>query len=225
MSEEITKTAQAIEEVAKTSGKAIDSIQNFCSFIAKFTEGSVREACGIFEDKLRYARWQNQLNLMLKAERFLQEKNLQSRIHPLPFKLAVPLLQAASLEDDPYLQEMWAKLLVNSVSGVTKFELQRVYIDILERLAPYDAHILEIIYSIPYEQCLHKAIITTHLPSHIEVEKDENNAPSPSEEACFSLLNLDRLNCIAITRSMGGGQIFSMVNQTLLGRGFIDACA
>ena len=227
MNEEITETSKAIQEVAKTSGKAIDGIREFCGFIAKYTAGSIQEACGIFEDKLKYARWKNQARLMLKAKKFLKEQGLDAPDKSIPFKLAVPLLQAASLEDDDYLQDMWAKLLVNSATKNSNVDLQRMYIDILERLSPFDAKILEKIYSIPYEEAMHKLIIVSWLPERIELDQKKERPskyPQPSEEMKLSLLNLDRLNCLAICISMGGGQIFQAVNQTLLGKNFIAAC-
>lgn len=225
MNEEIIAQSKAIEEVAKTSGKGIDAVKKFCNFIAEYTSGSIREACGIFEDKLKYARWENQARLMRKAKEFLKKNGLDAPNKALPFKLAVPLLQAATLEDNDYLQDMWAKLLVNSTSQNSNFDLQRVYIDILERLSPFDAEILEKIYSIPYKTVLHKQIVTSALPDSVEVPKKElGKAAEPDDSIKISLLNLDRLNCIFIAKSMGGGQLFGIVHQTLLGNNFIEAC-
>jgi len=136
-------------------------------------------------------------------------------------------LQAASLEDDDYLQDMWAKLLVNSATKNSNIELKRMYIDILERLSPFDAKIFEKIYSIPYEETWHKMIIVSWLPERVEVHqkgKERSDYPQPSDEIKLSLLNLDRLNCVAICHSIAGTQLFEAVNLTLLGKKFLDAC-
>jgi hypothetical protein len=227
MNNEITQVSKTIEEVAKTAGKSIDAVKNFCAFISKYTGGSIREAAGIFEDKLRYARWKNQIKLMQKAEKFLKEMGLDKPNKTIQLKFAVPLLQAASLEEDEYLQDMWAKLLVTATTTQSNFEIKRMYIDILENLSSFDAQILEKIYSIPYEKALHKPIITSGLSKDIILpEKAPDKAPDPPDnDIKLSLLNLDRLNCVSIVKSMGGGQIFGLVNQTLLGKNFIDACS
>jgi hypothetical protein len=54
----LNETAKATQEVAKTAGKAIDSVSEFGKFIARFIEGSLEAGVGIFEDKLRYMRWE-----------------------------------------------------------------------------------------------------------------------------------------------------------------------
>lgn len=40
----------------------------------------------------------------------------------------------------------------------------------------------------------------------------------------LSLANLARLGCISIQKSWGGGEIFKLVNPTLLGKSFVEAC-
>ncbi len=226
MSEEINQVSKAVQEVAKTTGKGIDLTSDFCSFISKYISGPLDEAVGIFEDKLKYTRWENQIRLMQKAQKFLAEYDLAEPDKSIPLKFAVPLLQAASLEDDDYLQDMWAKLLVNAAIQNNKFEIRRVYLDVLERISAFDARILKIIYSIPYEQALHKQIITSNLPDSVELmDTDKRNVLSePNDEIKMALLNLDRLNCVSIAKSFEGGQLFDLVNQTLLGMNFINAC-
>jgi hypothetical protein len=229
MSDEIAK---AVQEVAKTSGQAIEAVRGFSGFIAEITKRPMIEAFGIVEDKLKYRRWKNQLSLMVKAQKLLAEKGVSQIPHPIPFKLAIPLLEGASLEDDNYLQDKWAHLLVNAVTAPAEQELRRVYIDILERLTPYEARILDKIYSLPYQVALHQAILTAGLPDHAEFPVHDPqpkgqpaNPAIPSEEVCLALANLDRLDCISISRSWGGGQIFGSANQTLLGSRFLAACS
>ncbi len=225
MTEEIIESSKAIQEVAKTTGIAVTSLKELCAFIAKYTAGSLQQACGIFEDKLKYARWENELKLMLKAGQFLKEQGFDAPNKAIPLKLAVPLLQAASLEDDDYLQDLWAKLLVNSATENSNIDLKSMYIDILEKLTPLDAKILEKIYSLPYEECLHETLLTSRLPDYIEIarKKDERKI-EPSEDVKLSLMNLERLNCIFVGKSIGGGQLFYIIHQTLLGKKFVEAC-
>ena len=226
MNEEISESAKAIKEVAKTSGKALDVGEKFCGFISKHIDGSLQQACGIFEDKLKYMRWENQMKLMLKYQEFLKLHGFEKTpIKPLPLKLAIPLLQAASLEDDDYLQDLWAKLLVNSVAENSGFDLKRMYIDILEKLTSFDVRILERIYSIPFQEALHFGVLTGYLPEDTEVcGRNKEAKKEPSEEVKLSLLNLARLDCIFISRSWGGSQILTRVTHTLLGQKFIEAC-
>ena len=118
-------------------------LEKFGGFIAKYISGSIEQGMGIFEDKLKYMRWERQLRLIDKADEVLKSRGLQKPTRPIPMKLAIPLLEAASLEDDNYIQNLWINLLVNASDAEIGIELKRTYIDILERITPLEAKILE----------------------------------------------------------------------------------
>jgi hypothetical protein len=142
-------------------------------------------------------------------------------------KLAIPLFEAASLEDDDYLQDLWVRLLVNAANADSHINLQRAYIEILEQITPLEALILQRIYSLPYEDIRHHGVELGKLPHEAVAGKDDGKVmelPEPSEEVQLALANLSRLGCISIQRSMGGGEIYKKVNPTLLGKSFIEAC-
>jgi hypothetical protein len=224
--EAIAESARAIQEVARTSGKAIDAVEKLSKFVAKNISSPLEQAIGIVKDKLIYMRWERQLRLMERAEEFMQEVGIDAPTRALQMKLAIPLFQAASLEEDDALQDLWAKLLVNAIDGENGIDLQRAHISILEQLTPLEVRILERIYSIPFEGASHKYIKTFELPEKTAIyDKGESpTAQQPSNQVKLALANLDRLGCLAIVRSLGGGEIYSMVNQTLMGRMFVDAC-
>lgn len=226
MDESVKESAIAVQEVAKASGKAVDGIREFGGFIARFTAGTIEQGVGIFEDKLKYYRWENQVRLMVRANRFLKDNGLTAPTRPIPLKFAIPLLEAASLEDDNYLQDLWTKLLVNAANIDSGVDLRNSYIDILKNLTPLEAHILEKIYSQPYEIMQHNGIVTEDLPDHIKVGEETKimQAKEPKKEIQLALANLSRLGCINPGRTLGGGEIFSIINPTLLGKYFIEAC-
>lgn len=222
----MTEDLKAIEEVAITTSKAIDLTQSFGHFISKYISGSLEQGVGIFEDKLKYTRWERQIRLMKKADEFMKSMGIDKPNNPIELKLAVPLLQAATLEENDYLQDLWAKLLVNSVNDKNKIKLMRSYIDILERLTPLEAKILEEIYSLPFDEIQHKGVNTTYLPEKALIVNDNerSNLILENEEIQLALANLSRLGCITASYSLGGGEIFSSVNPTILGKYFIEAC-
>lgn len=221
----MSEESKAIEEVAKVTGKAIDASVKFGGFISKYIHGSLEQGMGIFEDKLKYARWENQMRLMQRADKYLKNVGINEPNKPIKLKFAVPLLQAASLEDDDYLQDLWAKLLVNSANEKSNVELTRNYIDILERLSPLEAKILEKIYSIPFEAMQHEGVATKNLPETVEIATDDTNKDTiENEELKLALANLSRLGCILLGHTWGGGEVFETVNPTVLGKHFIEAC-
>jgi hypothetical protein len=72
----ISETAKAFQEVAKTTGKAIDAGEKFGGFISSYIAGSIEQGMGIFEDKLKYMRWERQVRLMQRAEQLLKKIGL-----------------------------------------------------------------------------------------------------------------------------------------------------
>lgn len=220
------EASKAVQEVAKATEKAIGAAEKFGSFIARFVAGPLEQGVGIFEDKLKYMRWERQLRLMARATELARQIGAKQPFQPIPLKIAIPLLEAASLEDDDYLQDLWARLLVGAATRSGGATLTRAHVSILEQLSPFEASILQIIYTLPYEEVLHDGILTAGLPESVvhNPRTARESPPDPSQDARLALANLARVGCIALHRSMGGGEFFSIVHPTLLGLSLVQAC-
>lgn len=123
--EAIKETAKATQEVAKATGKALETAEKVGSFFSKLTGGTLEQGIGIWEDKLKYKRLENQIILVQKYQEKLKELGIIHPLKKIPLKLAIPLIDAASLEDDGYLQELWTNLIVNSVNNNNPYTLER----------------------------------------------------------------------------------------------------
>lgn len=67
---EVIETAKATQEVAKTTSKALVTAEKLGGFISKYIGGPLEQAVGIFEDKLKYIRWERQQRLFKRAQEF-----------------------------------------------------------------------------------------------------------------------------------------------------------
>lgn len=226
ISRAIVESSKAIQETAKTTGQAIGLAQNFGGFISRYVGGSLEQGMGIFEDKLRYIRWERQVRFMERANQLMEKIGQEKPTKPIPMKLAIPLFQSASLEEDDNLQDMWAKLLVNVSVIDREVELRRAYIDILERISPVEALILNTIYSFPIRELQHNAIITENLPNAASIldDNDRKELVQPSTEIVLSLANLARLGCIGLPTTWNGGEMFTQVYPAVLGHSLVEAC-
>ena len=217
--------AKAVQEIAKTTGQAIEAAREAGGFVAKFMSGPLEQGIGIFEDRLRYMRWERQIRLMQRAQDFLRLVGLHAPTRPVPLKLLIPIMQGASLEEDDDLQDRWAALLVNAANANFCSEVRRSYIAILEQLTPLDAHILDVLYSLPFDKSKHEGIATAELPLLARIkEEEEQEFPLPSEDVVISLSNLARLGCLRPGTTWGGGESFGQVNPTVAGKAFVEAC-
>ena len=226
MEDPTTESAKAAQEATKTTAKAIDAAREVGAFVARLVAGSLEAGMGIFEDKLKYMRWERQQRLIVRSEEFLHEIGLERPTRAIPMKLAVPLLQAATLEEDDELQDLWCKLLVNSAADHSGVDLRRVYIDMLERITPLEAKILDTVYALPFDEMHHAGVLTADLPGRARVatEDDKHEPVDPSEEIKLALASLGSIDALSVTLTMGGGQAFESVNPTILGKGLVDAC-
>lgn len=128
------------------------------------------------------------------------------------------------MEDGHYLQDLWAKLLVNAIKE-DGIELKRVYIDILERLSPLEAKILEKLYSFPFSEYQYNTFITRQLPDGIEVQTVAHLEKFSLDRAVkLALINLARLGCILPDGIIGGREVYTTINLTFLGANFYSAC-
>ena len=217
--------SKAVQEVAKATGKALDVVQNAGTFIARFVAGPLEQAAGIYEDHLKYLRWERQVRLMTRAEEFLRQAGLQAPTRAVPLKIAIPLLQAAIVEEDDMLQDRWAQLLVNAANASSGIAVQRSFLSILEELTPLEAKILDALYASPFALDQFASMSTDELPHATRIfGTDEESDAQPSEEVAIALGNLARLGCIIRPSIWDGGESFVSVHRTALGAAFVRAC-
>ena len=146
---------------------------------------------------------------------------------PVPLKIALPLFQAASVEEDDFLQDRWVSLLVNAANDKCHLEIRRSYIAILEQLTALDVKILETIYANPFDLIKASGVVTDDLPASARLatlEDYKNTGVEPGQELQLSLANLSRVGCLKLVSLISGGDIFNPILPTVLGQAFVSAC-
>lgn len=208
--------------------KGMNMAEGMGKFLAPLIQGSLEQTMGMVEDKLRYTRWERQMRLKKCVNQKLQELGITEIENPLPLKFAVPLVEGATLEENDDLQDLWANLLINSVAN-KKVEMKRAYMDILERISPLEAAIIEKVYTFSFEENRHKSLATDCLPDYVYIyerkEKQDNKIfDLENKDVELALMNLSSIGCISPTKSIGGGEFFAVINMTLLGYKLHEAC-
>lgn len=224
MADEIKETAKAVQETAKVTGKAIDATRDLGGFFARVFGGPLEEAGGILNDQLKFWRAERALRLARRFEDIRLQYEISSPISPVPLNFGIPLLEAASLQDNDQIQDMFARLLVNATNPQTKVEARRAFVSILQDFGPLEALLLEKLCRTPKEGFLEgSSIMTANLPDAYGSKGDEDNRPSP--EVQLALWNLTRLGCVEPAGTWGGGSTVSVVTLTELGRELFRACS
>ncbi|MBU6441866.1 MAG: DUF4393 domain-containing protein [Betaproteobacteria bacterium] len=224
--------ARAVRAVADAAKQAIQAGQQLGSFISRYIGGPLEQGIGIWEDKLRYLRWERQIRFMTQADKYIKLCGLPRPDRAVPLKIALPIFQAASIEEDDGLQDRWAILLANAGNSSSGIDVQRAFVSILEEISPLQAKILDLIYDLPFDAARHEGIWIIDLPHSVRIattddkrlSRAENSLPDLADDIKIALADLDRLGCLRVARSIGGGEVFISVNPTLLGAKFVQAC-
>jgi hypothetical protein len=227
----LDEESKAVQEVAKTANKAIDAGREMGGFIAKYIAGPLEQAMGIWEDKLKYRRWENQIKLAEKARSALLARGLDGPTRTVELSIAIPLLEEASLADSDELQDRWAMLLANAADANGP-EIRRAYIGILAEMTSFDALILDMIFEVeqtflPTKEAPVAEIWTHLLPGEVRVLGQAKPPHDPVDlplDVEISLGNLARLGLIASAMAFGGNALMSAVSMTGLGRQFVISC-
>jgi hypothetical protein len=226
---EVTSSAEAVKAVAETTGKAIDASRELGGFFSKVLGPSIEELGGMLHDHVRFSRGVRLLRLHKRYEEIKQEANIQGDVRPLGLKEAVPLLEAASLETDDELQDMFANLLVNATRSDSAIEAQRMFVSILENFGRLEAQLLIAICNAPKKTEEEKnkngvGVLTAGLPDEYLVANEENKMKDLSPDAEIALWNLSRLGCIEPAATWGRGSTVAIVTPTALGKALKEAC-
>ena len=95
---------------------------------------------------MQFVRWERKLRLAERGRELLQERGVQGTLRPIPYKLALPIIEHASLEDNDELQDLWANLLASAVDPNFDGLIRATYIDIIRQLEVLDVHLLRVVY-------------------------------------------------------------------------------
>ncbi|WP_172746236.1 Abi-alpha family protein [Neorhizobium sp. T7_12] len=151
MSNEIelaTETAKATQEASKTIGKGIDLTQRFGGFLERVFGRAIEDTVGLYwTDVVAMKRIEASIydveklvSLLEKAQQRLDEKGV-STIRLVPAKVALPLLEYATVEHEEDLHTLWANLLATGMDAQEE-QIHRKYVTTLGEMTAEDASVL-----------------------------------------------------------------------------------
>jgi hypothetical protein len=95
---------------------------------------------------VKYWRFKNQVNTILKTQEFLRLQGIQPR--KIKVKVLSNLLEFASIEEDVKMQERWAALLANAADPNNPFDICSIFSQILNQLSPQEVSILDYMFGL-----------------------------------------------------------------------------
>lgn len=206
----IGKLAEAIER----------GTREFREVAKAHLEPIAREKGQFKADKIRFEREAQAIKMMMETDRLLEDAGIERRI--LNRKIAIPLIENASLETEEELTAKWAGLLASSVSGN---QIHVSFPAILAQLTSTEVKILDALFSWSkqweqsgtWEQAKHTM---SKLRESLRISKEVFRIPAE---------NLLRLRLCWVDNAWGDDALFERDSEihlllTGLGKSFVEAC-
>jgi hypothetical protein len=198
--EEITKTVQ---KTASFGEKSLEFSQKVGGFFAKVFKEPIEEVTGMVTDKLRFVRWRRLVQMSDDVNNILEDKGINDP-RAVPPKLALPIFEEASLEEDPSLQQLWNHLLANSMNPDFNGELSYGFVDMIKNITAIEVSILDNFYeTIKSEERLNNLAELSHYS--LKKEQIQRIVNISVDQYQVSIHNLMRMQCIgpAVLKSTG----------------------
>jgi hypothetical protein len=178
-------------------GKTLDLTKMAGDFIGRIVGPPAEQLGGLLADQIGFWRARNLNRLADKWYKEVDKRRIPpERLRSLPFGDAFRALEAASVEEEDDVQELWANLLANATDTANYAQIKKPYIDILKSIGSAEARLLNLLWN---RSGLHSGQIDEHPPANL---KDKNSDSVlwyeyNEYDRATAIQNLIRLQCIA----------------------------
>ena len=225
--------AKAVQSVAKLGDKALETSQKVGGFFARVFKAPIEEVSGMVTDKLRFVRWRRLVAMSDEVNAILADRGVADT-RTVPPKLALPIFEEASLEEDKQLQGLWNHLLANAMDPKFNGELRYGFVDMIKNITGIEASILDLFYQILKNEG-HVSDLTAITSYRLKKEQIMELVAIDGPTYQVSIYNLMRMQCVAPAVITTSGIMFGdepttiykgtdAVVLTPLGVKFVEAC-
>lgn len=139
--------AKAIQKTAELGEKSLEVANKAGTFFAKVFKEPINEISGMITDKLRFIRWKRLVQMADEVNQILENKKINST-RAVPPKIALPIIEEATLEEDPIIQKLWNNLLANAMNPTYNDELRYGFIEMIKNITGIEATLLNQFYNV-----------------------------------------------------------------------------
>jgi hypothetical protein len=171
------------------------------------TRGALRKILGppleefglMLGDHVRAFRIRNLLRLDANIRAVAKAYGLKrGSFQLLPVGDAIRTIDAASMEENDDVQQLWARLIIKAASGEQEQDrrIDKLYIELLKSLSATDAALLELLHEGPQFRTFTSVDEVTKFNESMNRKAEEKWRKFSSDERDVSVQNLSRLRCI-----------------------------
>jgi hypothetical protein len=199
MADDLVGLGKAAEQLIKTGEK----------FVERLLGPYLDEKGQQLADRVRLKRHTNLATIAGTARDIVGELP----IHDIPGRMLLPLLEACANEDEPELQQLWARLVANTV--IDPARIPASFPRILSELSTVEVRIINLLYNV-YNG---NADAVTLVP--IAADDLHRLLTLPRDAVASAVLVLELRHNLIVKPPRGGRPV---VELTELGTAFVQAC-
>ncbi|MCP1540144.1 Abi-alpha family protein [Methylorubrum extorquens] len=191
----VTEPSKAVQEVAKTTSKTLDLIRD----VGNVFGDAAKELAETVSHRMAYYKFLNANSISQKVEKMRIEHQISpDAVKFLPFGMSLKLLEAASMEEDEDVQDVWARLIFNATNSNLDININKIHIDLIKSLSSSEVILLDLLW-----ECERKAYFNSI--QQVRAFNKEMNALAEIkwrkieyDLRQISVQNLIRLRCLSI---------------------------
>ena len=143
MPDPITTVVTVVSEHPQAAAAVVSIYGVVKPFLAKILGPGAEEIGEIGRNYIKGRRAKNAERTLADADKLLAEAGREPQ--EVPLDVAVPLLEAASLQEEPSMTELWAALLANAADPAQQAPVQTAFVSILRDLTAPEAKLLQLV--------------------------------------------------------------------------------
>lgn len=224
--------AKAIQASAKFGERGLETAEKAGGFFARVFKAPIDEVSGMITDKLRFVRWKRLIKMSEEVDEILKAKGIKET-RAVPPKLALPIMEDASIEDDPRIQHLWNHLLANAMNPEFNDDIRYGFIEMIKNITAVEASLLNTFYGVLKSNGHLSPISDIHNFS-LKREQIAQVLGLDANQYAISANNLMRLQLIAPAVLIGSARLgnepmtfykgIDVITMTPLGVKFVEAC-
>ncbi|WP_082584865.1 Abi-alpha family protein [Caulobacter sp. Root655] len=186
-------------ELAKVAGQiAVDTAKDARGALGRLFGDAITELGLTLGDRARLYRFENLTKILEKAERIARERGYTAeQLKALPFGDALRTTEAASMEEDDDVRDLWARLIANATAPENGSPVQKVYIDLLKSLSGPEVLLLDLLWRFRLDSFRNLEELDSYNRDS-EAAAETRWRKVPMQKRLASIQNLLRLRCISL---------------------------
>lgn len=176
---------------------AIETARDTRQFLGMIFGSAAYEFGEMLGDQMRYWRFKNLAKILGKTEDILSSRGKKpDDLSPLSFGDAMRTIEAASYEEEEIVQDLWARLLANTIDPGASVGLKKVYQDILRSISPVEARLLDLLWSCDKRNRFRSFNDVSEFNKEMNELAETHWRKFSSAERQTAIQNLTRLRCL-----------------------------